>query len=357
MHTKLKELLSLAVANKASDVHLMSGVVPKIRVNSELISAPNWVEVDNNLTNEMIESLLDEKQKGSLKAVKEIDFSFDTDEARFRANVYWQKETMSCALRILASTIPSFEELNLPNILKSFVNLKQGFVLITGPTSHGKSTTVASVLNEINKSRNGHIVTIEDPVEYLLKPEKSIISQRELGGDTNDFPSALRSCLRQDPNVVFIGEMRDLESIQSALTIAETGHLVFSVLHTNSAAQTIDRIVDVFPGNVKEQVKVQLASVLTAIVSQRLVPAIGGGRIPAFEVLINNSAVKNMIREGKTFMLDNVIQTSADVGMIGLDSYLAKLVLEGKITEDSAKNYVLNLTDFQSKLRKNNLGL
>ncbi len=357
MHTKLKELLSLAVANKASDVHLMSGVVPKIRVNSELISAPNWVEVDNNLTNEMIESLLDEKQKGSLKSVKEIDFSFDTDEARFRANVYWQKETLSCALRILASTIPSFEELNLPNILKSFVNLKQGFVLITGPTSHGKSTTVASVLNEINKSRNGHIVTIEDPVEYLLKPEKSIISQRELGGDTNDFPSALRSCLRQDPNVVFIGEMRDLESIQSALTIAETGHLVFSVLHTNSAAQTIDRIVDVFPGNVKEQVKVQLASVLTAIVSQRLVPAVGGGRIPAFEVLINNSAVKNMIREGKTFMLDNVIQTSADIGMIGLDTYLAKLVLEGKITEESAKNYVLNLADFQSKLRKNNLGL
>jgi len=354
MHTKLKELLSLAVANKASDVHLMMGIIPKIRINSELINVPNWTEINDVLTSEMVESLLNEKQKELLKTVKEIDFSFETEEARFRANVYWQKETMACALRILPLTIPSFEELNLPTILRNFTNLKQGFVLITGPTSHGKSTTVASILNEINKTQNGHIVTIEDPVEYILKAEKSIISQRELGGDTNDFPSALRSCLRQDPNVVFIGEMRDLESIQSALTIAETGHLVFSVLHTNSAAQTIDRIVDVFPGNVKEQVKVQLASVLTAIVSQRLIPAIGGGRIPAFEVLMSNSAVRNMIREGKTFMLDNVIQTSSDTGMISLDAYLAKLVLSGKITEESAKGYVFNLVEFQSKLRKNN---
>jgi twitching motility protein PilT len=353
MHTKLKELLSLAVANKASDVHLMMGVVPKIRINSELMNAPNWTQVDDGLTGEMIDSLLDEKQKELLRTAKEIDFSFETENARFRANVYWQKETMACALRILSSIIPSFEELNLPDILKNFINLKQGFVLITGPTSHGKSTTVAAILNEINKSRNGHIVTIEDPVEYLLKAEKSIISQRELGGDTNDFPSALRSCLRQDPNVVFIGEMRDLESIQSALTIAETGHLVFSVLHTNSAAQTIDRIVDVFPGNVKEQVRIQLASVLTAIVSQRLIPDTKGGRVPAFEILMSNSAVKNIIREGKTFMLDNVIQTSSDIGMISLDAYLAKLVLAGTITEESAKSYVFNLVEFQSKLRKN----
>ena len=355
MHTKLKELLSLAVANKASDVHLMMGVVPKIRVNSELVSAPNWTVVDDKLVTEMIESLLNDKQKEQLKVVKELDFSFETDDSRIRANVYWQKDSLACALRLLSMVIPTFDELNLPDILRSFTDLKQGFVLITGPTSHGKSTTVASILNEINKTRTGHIVTVEDPVEYVLKPEKCIISQRELGGDTNDFPSALRSCLRQDPNIVFIGEMRDLESIQSALTIAETGHLVFSVLHTNSASQTIDRIVDVFPGNVKEQVKIQLASVLTAVVSQRLLPAIGGGRIPAFEVLMNNSAVKNMIRDGKTFMLDNVIQTSADVGMIGMDTYLAKLVLAGKITEETAKNYVVNIVDFQSKLRKNNL--
>jgi twitching motility protein PilT len=309
------------------------------------------VDVTDDLINEMIESLLDEKQKEKLKKLREIDFSFETDESRFRANVYFQSESLACALRLIASQIPSFDDLGLPDILKSFVNLKQGFVLITGPTGHGKSTTVAAILNEINKTRSNHIVTIEDPVEYLLKAEKSIISQRELGEDANDFNRALRSCLRQDPNVVFVGEMRDLDSIQSALTIAETGHLVFSVLHTNSAAQTVDRIVDVFPSNVKEQVKVQLASVVTAIVSQRLLPAINGGRIPAFEVLISNSAVKNIIREGKTFMLDNIIQTSADVGMISLDSYLVKLVIDNKISEEVALNYSANPLDFTNKLR------
>lgn len=351
MHTKLQELLKLAVANKASDVHLMKGVVPKFRINGELINAPNTESIDDTIVVEMILSLLNDKKKEELNQLKELDFSFETDESRFRANVYFQNDGLACSLRLIASKIPTFEELNLPDILRSFVNLKQGFVLITGPTGHGKSTTVAAILNEINKTRNGHIVTVEDPVEYLLKPEKSIISQRELGGDTNDFSRALRSCLRQDPNVVFVGEMRDLDSIQSALTIAETGHLVFSVLHTNSAAQTVDRIVDVFPANVKEQIKVQLASVVTAIVSQRLLPGLDGGRIPAFEILISNPAVKNIIREGKTFMLDNIIQTSADVGMIGLDSYLAKLVIDKKISEEVALNYSLNPLDFNNRLR------
>jgi len=355
MHTKLQELLELAVANKASDVHLMVDLPPKFRINGELVNPPNWDVENNKVVVEMIDSVLNDKQRESLKQQREIDFSFDAAGARFRANTYWQQEKMACSLRILTSEIPSFEELGLPDILKNFINHKQGFVLITGPTGHGKSTTVASILNEINKVRNGHIVTVEDPIEYLIKPIKSIISQRELGDDTNDFPSALRSCLRQDPNVVFIGEMRDLDSIQSALTIAETGHLVFSVLHTNSAAQTIDRIIDVFPSGVKEQIRVQLASTLTAIVSQRLLPAVSGGRIPAFEILMINSAVRNIIREGKTFMLDNVIQTSADVGMIGMDNYLAKLVLAGKVTEEVAMNYAITPLDFQNKLRKNNL--
>lgn len=357
MHTKLMELFSLAAANKASDIHLMFGVAPKFRINGKLENIPGWMEVDDVLVKEMILSMLDEDKKIKLENKKELDFSFDTQEARFRANIYFQKETLACALRLLSQEVPSFETLNLPDILKNFIGLKQGFVLITGPTGHGKSTTVAALLNEINKTREDHIVTIEDPVEYLLKPIKSIVSQRELGSDTGDFPSALKSCLRQDPNVVFIGEMRDLDSIRSALTIAETGHLVFSVLHTNSAAQTIDRIVDVFPGDEKEQVKVQLASVLTAVVSQRLLPAVGGGRVPAFEVMMNTPAARNMIREGKSFMLDNVIQTSADMGMIGLDTYLAKLVLTGKILEEVAANYVTNLVEFQSKLRKNKLGL
>lgn len=355
MHTKLKELLTLAMANKASDIHLMCGVVPKIRISGDLVSAPNWTKEEDKLIIEMIESLLTEEQRELLRINKELDFSFDAIDARFRANAYWQKETLACALRIISSTIPTFEELNLPDNLKNLIKQKQGFVLITGPTGHGKSTTAACLLDQINAERNNHIVTIEDPVEYLLKPKKSIISQRELGGDTLDFNSALRSCLRQDPNVVFIGEMRDLESIQLALTIAETGHLVFSSLHTNSASQTIDRIVDVFPANAQDQIRVQLASVFTAIISQRLIPAIGGGRIPAFEILLTNSAVKNIIREGKSFMLDNVIQTSADVGMISLDSYLAQLVLTGKVAEEEAKNYVVNMVDFQSKLRKNNI--
>lgn len=351
MHTKLKELLNLAVANKVSDVHLMKGVVPKFRLNGELINPPNMTQIDDTLVEEMIVSLLNEKKTEELRNLREVDFSFETEESRFRANVYYQNDSLACSLRLIASSIPSFEELNMPDILKSFVNLKQGFVLVTGPTGHGKSTTVAAILNEINRTRSSHIVTIEDPVEYIIKPDRSIISQRELGGDANDFNRALRSCLRQDPNVVFVGEMRDLESIQSALTIAETGHLVFSVLHTNSAAQTIDRIIDVFPANTREQIKVQLSSVITAIVSQRLIPALGGGMIPAFEVLISNSAVKNIIREGKTFMIDNVIQTSADIGMIGLDNYLVKLVLEKKISQDVAVNFSSSPLDFNNRLR------
>ncbi len=351
MHTQLQELLKLAVAHKASDVHLMKGVVPKFRINGELINAPNMVQVNDLLADEMINSLLDEKKKNELVQLREIDFSFETAESRFRANIYYQNDNLACSLRLIASSIPSFEELNLPEVLKNFVNLKQGFVLITGPTGHGKSTTVASILNEINRTKSSHIVTIEDPIEYMIKPDKSIVSQRELGVDVNDFNRALRSCLRQDPNVVFVGEMRDLDSIQSALTIAETGHLVFSVLHTNSAAQTIDRIIDVFPSTTKEQIKIQLSSVITAIVSQRLIPALDGGMVPAFEVLISNSAVKNVIREGKTYMIDNIIQTSADVGMIGLDSYLAQLVINKKISQEVALNYSSNPMDFNNRLR------
>jgi len=355
IHTKLKELLEMAVARKASDIHLISGMVPRIRINGDLIEATNWVAVDEKLMTEIIDSILNDKQKNQFGEKKELDFSFDAVESRFRANVYHQQDSLACALRIIAADIPDFETLNLPSVLKNFVNYKQGFVLVTGPTGHGKSTTVAAILDEINKTKTSHIVTIEDPVEYLLKPKKSIISQRELGNDTVDFDMALRSCLRQDPNVVFVGEMRDLDSIQSALTIAETGHLVFSVLHTNSAAQTIDRIIDVFSSGVKEQVKMQLSSVLTAVVSQRLIPAIGGGRIPAFEVLVVNPAVRNVIREGKTFMIDNIIQTSADSGMISLDNYLAKLVLDGKVTEEVAINYSINQMEFQNRLRRNKL--
>ena len=348
----MNEILKFAVEKGASDVHLIYDVLPKIRVNGELLNIPGFEVVDSALNNQMVLSLLDEDQLKVFNKEKDLDFSFEAVGIRFRANVYLQKNNPACALRLISSKIPDFDELSIPEILKNFTKYKQGFILVTGPTGHGKSTTVAAMLEEINQNIGGHIVTIEDPVEYLIKPEKAIISQREMGGDTNSFALSLRSCLRQDPNVVFLGEMRDLESTSSALTIAETGHLVFSVLHTNSAAQTIDRIIDIFPPGAKEQIRVQLAMVVTAIVSQRLVPAIGGGRIPAFEILVATPAVRNVIREGKSFMIDNIIQTSSDVGMISLDNYLAKLVLAGKITEEVAINYSVNPVELQNKLRR-----
>jgi twitching motility protein PilT len=352
MHTKIQELLELAVNNKASDIHLLTGNLPKLRVYGELHDVTSFSVLDNNTLEEWLFSLVTEEQKQFIIKERELDFSVESPLARFRCNVYYQKGNIACALRILSAEIPTFEEINLPEQFRQFLNFKQGFVLVTGPTGHGKSTTVASILNEINKAKGSHIVTIEDPIEYLLKPQKSIISQRELGFDTKSFDLALRSCLRQDPNVVFVGEMRDLESIQSALTIAETGHLVFSVLHTNSASQTIDRIIDVFPSSAKDEIRVQLASVITAVISQRLVPAATGGRIPAFEILMVTPAVRNVIREGKTFMIDNIIQTSADVGMISMEAYLAKLVQEGKVTEEVAMGYSTNPIDFQNKLRR-----
>jgi len=352
MNEKMEKILKYAVDHKASDIHLISDVSPKIRVNGELLNVIGFEDVIGNEISEMVLSLLKKDQLAIFEKEKELDFSFEAVGIRFRANVYLQKDKPSCALRLISSEIATFEELGIPNLLKDFTKYKQGFVLVTGPTGHGKSTTVAALLEEINETIGGHIVTIEDPVEYLIKPKKAIISQREMGGDTNSFGMSLRSWLRQDPNVVFIGEMRDLESVSSALTIAETGHLVFSVLHTNSAAQTIDRIVDIFPPGSKDQIRVQLATVITAIVSQRLVPAIDGGRIPVFEILIATPAVKNVIREGKSFMIDNIIQTSSDVGMIGFDSYMAKLVLAGKVSEEVAMEYATNAIDLQSRLRR-----
>lgn len=351
MDPRIKQLLSLAVANKASDVHIFTRELPRLRVNGELVPVSNFkVETSENME-QMILTLMVPEQRKRFEEEKELDYSVTTDEARFRVNTYFQKGEIATALRVVPSQIPNFDELNLPDLFKTFVNLKQGFILLTGPTGHGKSTTVASMLNEINMNYHNHIVTIEDPIEYLLKPEKCMVSQREVGYDTPTFSSALRTCLRQDPNVVFVGEMRDLETIQSALTIAETGHLVFSTLHTNSASQTIDRIVDVFPEGTKEQIRTQLSSVITAVVSQRLIPKINGGRLPAFEIMMATSAIKNAIREGKSFMIDNIIQTSADVGMVGLETSLARMVHKGLVTESIAYDYALRPTEFQNKLR------
>lgn len=352
MEEKLKKILELAIANKASDVHLAVGMIPKLRVGSKLMEVAGYDKTEKEKMETVVMSLLDEDKRKKVGLGKEVDFSFSMAGARFRVNVYYQNDLLAAAFRVIPDKIPDFIALGLPPVFESLVDTRQGFVLVTGPTGHGKSTTVASVLNRIAQTRACHIVTIEDPIEYLIDSGKSIVSQREVGADTKTFASALRSVLRQDPDVVFVGEMRDLEAIGSALTVAETGHLVFSTLHTNSAAQAVDRIIDVFPEGEKEQVRLQLASSLTAVVSERLVPTRDGGVTAAFEVMMGTVAIKNVIREAKTHLIDNIIQTSAGVGMITLESSLARLVKDGRVDEETALSFCLRPSDLQSSLRK-----
>jgi len=351
MHSKIEELLKLAVANKASDIHLTSDVLPSLRVNGKLETVGNFSPSSSDDMQSLILSLLDEGQLKRFSEEKELDFSVSLEGSRFRCNIYRTMGQIGIVLRVIPAQVPVLSGLNMPPVLNTLLKNKQGLVLVTGPTGQGKSTTVAAMINEININSDCHIVTIEDPVEYIIKPVKALIAQRELGGDTISFEKALRSVLRQDPNVVFVGEMRDLETIQLALTIAETGHLVFSTLHTNSASQTIDRIIDVFPEGSKAQIRTQLASVLTAVISQRLIPAKDGGRVPAAEVLVATSAIRNIIREGKTFMIDNVIQTGSDLGMTSLEMSLAKLVMGNLVDETVAMEYALKPLELQSSLR------
>lgn len=282
-----------------------------------------------------------------LRQRKEIDFSFGFQQTRFRSNVFYQKGYLSTSLRLISLKVKTIEELGLPPILEKFTLVSQGLVIITGPTGHGKSTTLAAVIEHMNQNRSDHIITIEDPIEYVFEHKKSIISQREVSSDTNSFSRALRSALRQDPDVILVGEMRDLETIDAALTLAETGHLVFTTLHTNSASQTADRIIDVFPPHQQQQIRMQLANVLLGVVSQRLMPRISGGRVLACEIMMANSAVRNTIREGKTHQLPNIIQTSASEGMISLDKVLAELVSKGEITIDDALAWSLDPKAFK----------
>lgn len=343
----IQELLNLTIKNNASDLHLLPGIPPSFRIDGSLRYLSNYPSVTSEILKEMIFSLLSAEQKDWLLKNKELDFSFGFgggaygNLGRFRSNLYFQRGQLSAAFRFLQPEIRTIEELNLPKICHSFAGLKQGFVLVTGPTGHGKSTTIAAIVNEINLNRSSHILTIEDPIEYIYPNGKGVISQREMNIDTHSWSQALRSALREDPDVVLVGEMRDPETVASAITIAETGHLVFSTLHTNSASQTIDRIIDSFPSDQQAQIKTQLASTLKGIVSQRLLPQINGGRIPAVEILVGNSAIANNIREGKTHLIDSVIETSKDIGMITLESSLASLVLSGRITLETAKSYAL----------------
>ena len=338
----IQALLEEIVKRGASDLHLTVGAMPTLRIDGSLTSIEGFNPLNEETIVELVNSILTEEQKEILTANREIDFSFALGEvARFRVNAYHQKGYLAAALRYIPTQIRTIEDLNLPSIVKSFTRLPQGFVLVAGPTGHGKSTTLAAIINEINENSSRHIITIEDPIEYVFSHRRSLISQRELHLDTHSWQVALKSVLREDPDVVLIGEMRDYETISAALTIAETGHLVLSTLHTNSASATINRILDVFPEHQQVQIRAQLAMTLEGVISQRLIPAIEGGRYPAAEILLANPALRSLIREGKTHQIDNLILTSQDVGMISLEHSLQTLISAGKITREQALSHTL----------------
>lgn len=340
---KIQDLLGLTISRNASDLHLAAGYPPIIRVDGEL------EEVGDRILNpedaeELILSILSDEKKELLEVNREIDLAYTYEggsNARFRINAYYAMKSLSAAFRLIPSRIRTIEELMLPQMYHQFTKLKQGLILVTGPTGHGKSTTLASLLEDINRTRFCHIVTIEDPIEYVFEGKKALIDQREMNDDTHSWDIALRSALRQDPDVLLVGEMRDLETISATITLAETGHLVFATLHTNSSSQTIDRIIDVFPDNQQAQVRAQLSNILEAVVAQRLIPLEKGGRRAVSEIMLKNSAVANLIREGKTNQIDNVIRTSSDIGMISLEKSLVNLVREGIISVPKAQEYAV----------------
>lgn len=351
--TKLNELLLITAQQNASDLHLAVGRYPTIRIDGTLIP----LQKENILTKEMSEGLIMElltpEQKEVFLKEKELDFSYSfEDKARFRVNVYHQKGYIAAALRSIPAAIKTIEELKLPPILHDFTKLSQGFILVVGPAGQGKSTTLAAMVDEINHARTDHIITIEDPIEYIFNQDKSVISQREVRTDALDFHSALKSLLRQDPDAIMIGEMRDKESIATAMTAAETGHLVFSTLHTNSASQTIDRIIDSFPPEQQSQISSQLAAVLVGIVSERLVPRIDGGRVPACEIMITNPAIRNLIRERKSYQIDLVIETSMQEGMVSLNRSLANLIKTKEVSLEQAEMYSLNPSELRILLER-----
>lgn len=349
---KIEILLEEVIKKKASDLHLQVGLPPMLRVDGALVPVTSGQPLDEEAVETLIFAILDDEQKQILLKDKEFDFSFAFgDLGRFRVNAFHERGNLAAALRLIPNEILTTEQLGLPKTVEKFAEYPRGLVLVTGPTGSGKSTTLASLIHKINNDRAAHIVTIEDPIEFTHKSKKSVIVQREVHYDTYSFSAALRSSLRQDPDVVLIGEMRDLETIAAAITIAETGHLVFATLHTNSAAQSIDRMIDVFPPHQQPQIRAQLSNILMAICSQRLVPTIGGGRIASAEILVATPAVRNIIREGKSHQLDAVIQTGAEFGMQSMDKTLVSLIHAGTITYDEARNYAVDLDELDRLMR------
>ena len=349
---RIEILLEEVIKKHASDLHLQVAMPPMLRIDGHLIAIPGYEPLNEEEVESLVFAILDEEQKQILLKDKEFDFSFAFgDLGRFRVNSFHERGNLAAALRLIPNEIKSIAELGLPTTVSNFANYPRGLVLVTGPTGSGKSTTLAALIDQINTEKAHHIITIEDPIEFTHKSKKSLVVQREVHYDTYSFSAALRSSLRQDPDVVLIGEMRDLETISAAITIAETGHLVFATLHTNSAAQSIDRMIDVFPPHQQPQIRSQLANILQAICSQRLVPAIGGGRLAAAEILIATAAVRNIIREGKAHQLDAVIQTGGDIGMQSMDKNLVAMVQSGAVTYDEARNYAVDLGEFERMMR------
>jgi twitching motility protein PilT len=349
---RIEVLLEEVVKRKASDLHLQVGLPPMIRTDGALIPVAGADVLSDEAVETLIFAILDEDQKQILLKDKEFDFSFAFGElGRFRVNAFHERGNLAAALRLIPNEILTIEQLGLPPIVNKFADYPRGLILVTGPTGSGKSTTLAAMVHKINMERADHIITIEDPIEYTHRSKKSVIVQREVHYDTYSFSAALRSALRQDPDVVLIGEMRDLETIASAITIAETGHLVFATLHTNSAAQSIDRMIDVFPPHQQPQIRSQLSNILMAVASQRLIPQIGGGRIAAAEILIATPAVRNIIREGKTHQLEAVIQTGAEFGMQSMDKTLVNMVHNGTISYDDARSVAVDIEELDRLMR------
>ena len=340
----IRKILDIAIERDASDILISVGYPVMARVDGALIAIHEQIVGPKN-AEELIYPVLSEQKKELLEVNREVDLAYThqyNGEARFRINAFYTRENLAAAFRLIPTQIRTIEELNLPPIYNQLANLKQGLVLVTGPTGHGKSTTLAAILQSVNVNRSVHLLTIEDPIEYIFPKAKAVVDQREMHDDTHSWTVALKSAMRQNPDVILVGEMRDFETISAAITLAETGHLVFATLHTNSASQTIDRIIDVFPENQQSQVRTQLASILEAVIAQRLIPIDGGGRRAVSEILIGTPAIRNLIREGKAHQMDNVIRTSSDVGMISLESSLVKLVREGLITMDKAQEYAVH---------------
>lgn len=342
----IDSLIQYAKKRNASDIHIEDKGRIALRVDGEIEKLNTDYVLDDY--EEALKFLMRPVEKTEFEKDNDVDMAYQTKEGqRLRVNVFRKRGKMACVMRLLSDHIPSMEELNLPEVLKKFAMLQRGLVVVTGPTGSGKSTTLASIIDYANRLRNNHVITIEDPIEYVYEPDKCLISQRELGVDTKSFAAALRSSLREDPDIILVGEMRDFETISAAITAAETGHLVLSTLHTTGAAKSIDRIIDVFPPHQQEQIRTQLASVLEGVITQQLVKKIGGGRRAAFEIMVSNPSISNMIRDSKTFQINSSIQTGKREGMILLDNYLGNLVKSGDITFEEAEKHCVEIKEIK----------